>query len=116
MALRGPGFPLVFALVAAAGLGAAGIEAAWGGAWLMPPGEGQVIAYTAFSESNRAFDDQGHLIPVPAYKKFELGAYVEYGVTNWLTPSSLLPPMTASAILRQGSLTMGPGRANSPPE
>lgn len=55
------------------------------GAWLMPPGEGQIIASTAFSDSTRAFDAKGHLIPVPSYEKFELGAYVEYGVTDWLT-------------------------------
>lgn len=51
----------------------------------MPPGEGQIIAYAAFSGSTRAFDANGHLIAVPAYKKFELGTYIEYGLTNWLT-------------------------------
>jgi hypothetical protein len=51
----------------------------------MPPGDGQVIAATFFSDSTQAFDAQGHLIPVPAYKKFELGTYIEYGLTNWLT-------------------------------
>ncbi len=55
------------------------------GAWLMPPGEGQIIAGTAFSGSSRAFDAHGALIPVPSYQKFELGAYIEYGVTDWLT-------------------------------
>jgi hypothetical protein len=48
-------------------------------------GDGSVIAYTAFSDSTRAFDAQGHLIPVPSYRKFELGTYIEYGLTNWLT-------------------------------
>jgi hypothetical protein len=55
------------------------------GAWLLPPGSGQIIAGAAFSGSSKAFDVHGHLIPVSYYKKFELGAYVEYGVTNWLT-------------------------------
>ncbi len=55
------------------------------GAWLMPPGAGQIIAGAAFSGSSRAFDAQGRLIPVPYYRKFELGAYIEYGVTDWLT-------------------------------
>jgi hypothetical protein len=32
-----------------------------GGAWLLPPGDGQ------------------------SYRKFELGTYIEYGLTNWLT-------------------------------
>jgi hypothetical protein len=58
---------------------------AYAGAWLMPPGQGQIIAGTAFSGSSRAFDAHGNLIPVPSYKKFELGAYVEYGLTDWLT-------------------------------
>ena len=47
--------------------------------------EGQIIAGAAFSGSNRAFDAQGRIIPVPSYDKFELGAYIEYGVTDWLT-------------------------------
>ena len=38
-----------------------------------------------FSDSTHAFDAQGHLIPVPSYRKFELGTYIEYGLTNWLT-------------------------------
>ncbi len=54
-----------------------------GGAWLLPPGDGQVIADTFFSDSTQAFDAQGH--PVPSYRKFELGTYIEYGLTNWLT-------------------------------
>ncbi|ACK49651.1 conserved hypothetical protein [Methylocella silvestris BL2] len=55
------------------------------GAWLMPPGAGQIIAGTAFSGSTRAFDAQGRLVPVPSYQKFELGAYIEYGLTDWAT-------------------------------
>jgi hypothetical protein len=66
--VRIPRFTL--ALVAAVGgLIGAGIEAAWGGAWLLPPGDGQVIADTFFSDSTRAFDALGHLIPVPSYPK-----------------------------------------------
>ena len=47
--------------------------------------DGQTIVYSAFSDSTRAFDSHGRLIPVPQYKKFELGTYIEYGLTNWLT-------------------------------
>ncbi|MGI8570133.1 MAG: hypothetical protein ACR2KT_14285 [Methylocella sp.] len=72
----------LLALIAAAvGLIGAGTEAARGGAWLLPPGDGQVIADTFFY----AFNAQGHLIPVPSYKKFELGTYMEYGLTSRLT-------------------------------
>jgi hypothetical protein len=87
--LRNLRLRLAFALFAAVGgLPDVGFEAAWGGAWLMPPGDGQVITYSAFSDSTRAFDAHGNLIPVPAYKKFELGTYLEYGVTDWLTLSA----------------------------
>ena len=82
--MRIPRFPLVL-IAAASGFIGAGIEAAWGGAWLMPPGDGQVIADTFFSDSTRAFDASGHLIPVPSYRKFEVGTYIEYDLTNWLT-------------------------------
>jgi protein XagA len=41
-----------------------GAEMAWGGAWLLAPGEGQAIAYSAFSDTTRAFDSQGRLISV----------------------------------------------------
>jgi hypothetical protein len=72
-------------MACAGGVIGTGIDAAWSGAWLMPPGDGQVIAYAAFSDSTRAFDAHGHLIPVAAYKKFELGTYIEYGLADWLT-------------------------------
>ena len=80
---------LVFAFFAAAAwLPGAAFEAAWASAWLLPPGDGQIITYSAFSDSTRAFDGHGNLIPVPDYQKFELGTYVEYGVTDWLTVSA----------------------------
>ena len=77
---------LALALLAAAGgFFGAGFEAACGSAWLMPPGDGQIITYSAFSDTTRAFDANGKLIPVPDYRKFELGTYLEYGLTDWLT-------------------------------
>jgi protein XagA len=72
-------------LAAGVGIGSGGIEPAWGGAWLLAPGDGQAIVYSAFSDSARAFDAYGNLIPVRQYKKFELGTYIEYGLTDWLT-------------------------------
>jgi protein XagA len=72
--LRIPRFPLAL-IAAAGGFVGAGIEAAWAGAWLLAPGDGQVIADTFFSDSTLAFDARGHLIPVPSYRKFELGTY-----------------------------------------
>lgn len=55
------------------------------GAWLQPQGEGLAIATTEFSDSTRYFDSHGKLIPIPAYQKFSLGTYIEYGVTDELT-------------------------------
>jgi hypothetical protein len=51
----------------------------------MPPGEGEVITATEFSGSTRAFDQNGKLVPIPSYEKFELGTYVEYGLAERLT-------------------------------
>jgi hypothetical protein len=46
---------------------AAGAQA---GAWLEPPGQGEVIFGGSFSDSLRAFDVRGRLAPVSSYKKF----------------------------------------------
>jgi hypothetical protein len=63
----------------------ASIEPACAGAWLQPPATGQIIAGPIFAGTTRAFDARGRLIPVPYYKKFELGTYIEYGLTQRLT-------------------------------
>lgn len=76
---------LVFGLVLLRILANAGMDRAFAGAWLMPPGHGQIIAGAAFSDTTRAFDAQGRIIPVPSYRKFELGTYMEYGVSDRLT-------------------------------
>jgi protein XagA len=55
------------------------------GAFLAPAGEGIIITTATFSGSTRAFDSRGRLIPVSSYQKFELGTYIEYGATDWLT-------------------------------
>ncbi len=55
------------------------------GAFLEPAGEGQIITTATFSGSTRAFDKKGRLIPVSSYQKFELGTYIEYGTTDYLT-------------------------------
>lgn len=54
-------------------------------AFLEPANQGQIITTTTFSDSTRAFDKSGNLIPVASYRKFELSAYLEYGITDWLT-------------------------------
>jgi protein XagA len=61
---------------------AAGAQA---GAWLEPPGQGEVILGGTFSDSLRAYDVNGRLAPISSYKKFELTAYAEYGATEQVT-------------------------------
>ena len=75
----------LFWLLACAAIGGGGANDAWAGAWLLPEGDGQAIVYSEFSDSAQAFDALGRLIPVRQYKKFELGTYIEYGLTDWLT-------------------------------
>lgn len=55
------------------------------GAWLFPEGNGQVIVTTTFADARKAYDAQGRLIETPPYRKFEARAFVEHGVTDWLT-------------------------------
>jgi hypothetical protein len=61
---------------------AAGAQA---GAWLEPPGQGEVILGGSFSDSLRSYDVRGRLAPVSSYRKLELTAYVEYGATESVT-------------------------------
>jgi len=51
----------------------------------MPPGTGEIITTTFFSGTTRAFDARKKVIPVRSYQKFEIGTYIDYGVTDWLT-------------------------------
>ncbi|MGO9133411.1 MAG: hypothetical protein ACLP8A_05085 [Methylovirgula sp.] len=92
------------------------------GAFLAPPGEGVIITATSFSDSTRAFDSNGKLIPIPAYRKFELSSYIEYGLTDRVTlvvqpsgdvahqgPVQTVAPFAASTSLgaRAGLLMFG---------
>ncbi len=63
----------------------AATQDAYASAFLQPVGEGDVITATEFSDSTRAFDQNGKLIPIPAYRKFELASYIEYGLLDRLT-------------------------------
>jgi len=64
---------------------AAPLSPAQAGALLWPEGEGQVIVTTTFADAKVAFDSSGRRIAAPPYEKFEVQAYVEYGVTDRLT-------------------------------
>ncbi len=71
--------------LALATLAAASSPGAFAGAFLQAPDQGIVIAGGAFSDAVRAYDAAGRLVPVAAWRKFELTSYAEYGVTDWLT-------------------------------
>lgn len=58
---------------------------AYGGALLLPEGQGQLILTTTFADASNAYDSRGRLIKTPSYRKFEAGGYLEYGATDWLT-------------------------------
>jgi hypothetical protein len=72
----------IAALAAALLLAAAGAQAS---AWLEPAGQGQIILGGTFSDSLRNYDVRGRLAPLSSYKKFELTAYTEYGLTDSVT-------------------------------
>ncbi len=55
------------------------------GAFLQSPGHGQVIAELAFSEAGFAYDSFGRSTAIPAWRKFELSTYAEYGLTDFVT-------------------------------
>ena len=58
---------------------------AMAGAFLQPPGEGQIIVTSTFTDSLQAFDRTGRVVPVLGYRKLEITGYVEYGLTDWMT-------------------------------
>ena len=55
------------------------------GAFLLGDGETQIIAAGRFSGAAIEFDARGRARPLPAYRKFELTARAEYGLTRDLT-------------------------------
>lgn len=71
-----------FAVCLADGLG---ISAAHAGAFLQPPGEGQVIASVRFVRADAGFDAGGRLRTGSFYSKSEIQAYAEYGLRDWVT-------------------------------
>lgn len=93
------------------------------GAFLQPPGHGQIITQLSFSEAGRAWDAYGRAVPIPAWRKFELTSYGEYGLTDWLTivgspswfrfrapqsrPSNWFGPVGSQEVSRAGAAEAG---------
>jgi len=62
-----------------------GASAARAGAWLWPENHGQILLTTTFADAQKAYDNNGHLIATPPYRRFETQVYLEHGVTDRLT-------------------------------
>lgn len=55
------------------------------GAWAFPEGKGQVILTTLLAGARNAYGPDGRLVSTPPYRKIEARAYLEHGLTDWLT-------------------------------
>lgn len=58
---------------------------AWAGAWTLPQGTGQWVAGVLASTSTMYFNPDWGLASTPRYNKVEVGAWIEYGITDRLT-------------------------------
>lgn len=59
--------------------------AARAGAFLQPTEHGQIIAQLNFSRAGFEYDALGRSTAIPAWRKFELSTYAEYGLADWIT-------------------------------
>ncbi|MDX7950876.1 hypothetical protein P7D22_06750 [Lichenihabitans sp. Uapishka_5] len=72
-------------------------ECAWSGAFNIPAGQGLAIFDATFEGGSRYFDGLGHMAPANAFKRGDVSAYVEYGVTDWLM-AVIRPDLTAVSL------------------
>lgn len=75
--------------------------------WTMPAGEGRIITNGFFSNSDKAFDDRGKAVDIPDYRKTEVYALAEYGITDDLT--LIVTPSFRDVSVRRGSDSSGLG-------
>lgn len=54
-------------------------------AWMLPKGSAVLIFNTNWYYTNRFWDSEGNLSPLPAFNELSLNPYFEYGLTNDLT-------------------------------
>lgn len=71
------------------------------GYYLYPGGTGQVIIATTFTDARHAFDTTGKFIPTDRFRKLDLNAYVEIGVTDFLT-AVIKPSITRASVASPG--------------
>jgi hypothetical protein len=74
------------------------------GAWLQPRGQGLLILSGTMLSSGRAFDAGGGSFDIPRYGKFELGGWLEYGLTDHFTVI-LQPQFRSVSIARPTDAT-----------
>lgn len=68
---------------------------ALGGAWTVPEGHFQLISETIYAHADHAFDNRSDASIAVAYDKVLTQAYMQYGITDWLT--AFLDPEYATA-------------------
>ena len=58
---------------------------AYAGAWTQAQGDTQIIMTGAYYSASDLYDNRGHTQSQPAYSKYELSPYVEYGLSDDIT-------------------------------
>lgn len=61
------------------------LDTATAGAFLLPEGQGQLIAGVGYVEATRRFDQGGRTDATPAFRKTYASGYLEYGLTSTLS-------------------------------
>ena len=72
-------------------------QQACAGAFNIPEGKGLAILDATFEGGSRYFNGEGRMTPADGFKRGDVSAYVEYGVTDWLM-AVLRPDLTAVAL------------------
>ena len=67
------------------------------GAFNIPAGQGLAILDATFEGGSRYFNGEGRLAPSGGFKRGDVSAYIEYGITDWLM-AVLRPDLTAVAL------------------
>jgi protein XagA len=76
------------------------------GAWLQPQGHGQLILNNFFYRSDHLYTNQGQRQRQPAYQKYELNPYFEYGLTqDWTVGANLSIQAVQQNISGGGSIS-----------
>ncbi len=92
---------VVFAAIA---LPVSGANAA---AWTMPQGQGRVIVDGFWSSSDKGYDSHSNAVDIPNYRKTEVYALTEYGLTDDLT--LILTPSFRDVSVKGGDDSSGFG-------